>query len=76
MLNGINRKIFLVVGIFIFLSGAGMAKAANIGDIVNFNVDKNFDASGRTQIPATLVSIGNRAYFYVEKALVGFAGPV
>ena len=58
---------------FVFLAGvcmflfAGNARAANVGDIVNFNVDKGFDASGRTQVQATLVSISPRLYFYVEK---------
>lgn len=42
------------------------AKAANIGDIVNFNVDSTLDATGRTQVPATLVQIDPNLYFYVE----------
>lgn len=61
------KKLFLIAGIFLFLSGASFAKAANVGDIVNFNVDKSFDASGRTQIPATLVKISDKLYFYIEK---------
>jgi len=63
-----SAKILIFVVItFLFLAGANAAKAANVGDIVNFNVDKSFDASGRTQIPATLIKIGTKLYFYIEK---------
>jgi len=66
-----RRKLFITIGIFIFLLGffglAGVVRAASLGDVVNFNVDKGFDASGRTQISSTLVKIGTRLYFYVEK---------
>ncbi len=60
-------KLFLVAGVFFFLSGVNVAKAVNTGDVVNFNVDKSFDASSRTQISATLVKVGAKLYFYVEK---------
>ncbi|MGA2417786.1 MAG: peptidoglycan-binding domain-containing protein [Candidatus Staskawiczbacteria bacterium] len=60
------RKIIFIAGLFLFLT-AGTVHAANVGDVVNFNVDKNFDASGRTQIPATLIKISSKLYFYVEK---------
>jgi len=40
--------------------------AATVGDQVVFNVDKSFDAQGRTQLTATLRIVGARAYFYVE----------
>ncbi|MGD0576736.1 MAG: peptidoglycan-binding domain-containing protein [Candidatus Staskawiczbacteria bacterium] len=60
------KKLIFVAAIFLFLS-AGSAHAANVGDIVNFNVDKSFDANGRTQMPATLIKIGSKLYFYVEK---------
>jgi peptidoglycan hydrolase-like protein with peptidoglycan-binding domain len=61
------KKLLVVVGFFFFLSGVGFAKAASVGDIVNFNVDKGFDATSRTQIQSTLVKIGAKLYFYVEK---------
>jgi hypothetical protein len=63
------KKIIFVIGVLLFFSGAGTVKAANIGDIVNFNVDKSFDASSRTQLPATLVKIESKLYFYIEKPL-------
>jgi len=66
-----HKKLFLITGTLIFLvfllGASNSAYAANVGDIVNFNVDKGFDASGRTQLPSTLVKIGARLYFYVEK---------
>jgi hypothetical protein len=60
------KKIIFVVIIF-FLAGINTAKAANVGDIVNFDVDKGFDASGRTRISSTLVKTGAKLYFYIEK---------
>jgi len=66
--RGTYKKSFILVAIFLFLAGANIAKAANVGDIVNFNVDKSFDASGRTQIPATLVKVSSKLYFYIEKS--------
>ncbi|MCX6722143.1 MAG: peptidoglycan-binding domain-containing protein [Candidatus Staskawiczbacteria bacterium] len=69
----VGRKIFYIFIGIAFFTGAflGLAdnvKAANIGDIVNFNVDKSFDATGRTQVPATLVQINSKLYFYIEKS--------
>ena len=52
------------VGVFLFF-GCN-ASAANVGDVANFNVDKNFDASGSTQLSATLVRVENNLYFYVD----------
>ncbi len=60
-------KKIIFVAIFLLLSGANIAKAANVGDIVNFNVDKGFDAGSKTQITSTLVKTGAKLYFYVEK---------
>jgi len=60
------QKIVLAVGIFLFLFAFNV-KAANVGDIVNFNVDKGFDISSRTQAPASLVKITDKLYFYIEK---------
>jgi peptidoglycan hydrolase-like protein with peptidoglycan-binding domain len=62
----LNYKIVFVVGVLLF-SVAGNAFAASVGDVVNFNVDKGFDVSGRTQISASLVKVSPMLYFYVEK---------
>ena len=59
------KNIILAVGIFLFFA-AGRVCAANTGDVVNFDVDKGFDATGRTQLQATLVKVSDRLYFYVE----------
>jgi len=61
-----QKIIFAVIGL-VFLSLAGNTKAANVGDIVNFNVDKGFDASGRTQVSSILVKTETNLYFYVDK---------
>jgi len=60
-------KLIIPIAVFLFSSSAGTAEAVNFGDIVNFNVDKDFDASTRTQISATLVKTTDNLYFYVEK---------
>lgn len=36
-------------------------------EILNFNVDKDFDASGRNQLTAVLVKTTDSLYFYIEK---------
>ena len=69
----IKKIAFAVCAVFILFYSAAIflapnAKAANVGDIVNFNVDKSFDASGRTQISSSLVKISSKLYFYIEKA--------
>jgi len=64
-------KLFIVIGTILFFGApfgsADIVKAASVGDIVNFNVDKGFDASGRTQISAALLQIDPKLNFYVEK---------
>jgi len=62
------KKVFIIAAIFLFLSGGNIAKAANVGDIANFNVDKGFDANGRTKISAVLIKVSTKLYFYVEKS--------
>lgn len=64
----ISQKIIFVAIGLVFLFLAANAKAANVGDIVNFNVDKSFDATGRTQMTSTLVKINSKLYFYFEKS--------
>ncbi|MCX6723653.1 MAG: hypothetical protein NT155_00570 [Candidatus Staskawiczbacteria bacterium] len=61
-----NYKIIFGICAGLFLL-AGNVLAANYGDVANFNVDKNFDASARTQISATLVKTANNIYFYIDK---------
>lgn len=59
------KKLILIVGILLFLA-AGNIKAANVGDVVNLNVDKNFDTRGKNQVSATLIKTSSQLYFYVE----------
>jgi len=60
-----SKKLIFIAGFFLFFVALN-AHAANVGDVVNFTVDKGFDASGRTQAMATLVSASNKLYFYVD----------
>jgi len=63
------KKVFFLSVFFLFLvAGAQIAKAANVSDLVTFYVDKNFDATARSQVTATLIKTTNRLYFYVEKS--------
>ena len=62
------KKIFIIFGLFFFLTGANTVKADNVGDVVNFNVDKGFDASSRIKVSAVLVKTTPKLYFYVESS--------
>ena len=42
-------------------------KAASLNDVINFNIDKDHDASARTEVGAVLVKISPKLYFFVEK---------
>jgi len=61
-------KIIFTAAFFCVLFIAPEAEAISSGSNVIFNVDKNFDASSRTQITSTLVKITNNLYFYIEKS--------
>lgn len=56
--------LFLFVALFGF---PFLANAMPIGEVVDFNIDKNFDATSRNKITAKLVKTSNSFYFYVEK---------
>lgn len=60
-------KKIIFVAIFSILFVAQGANAVGFGDNINFNVDKDFDASARTQITATLVKTTQKLNFYIEK---------
>lgn len=61
------KRAFLAFGIAISLFFAFGASAANVGDAVDFNVDKNFDVLGRIKAQTTLIKITDKLYFYVER---------
>ncbi len=63
--RGLIPFIFLAImmaGFFI----APNVKAANVGDVVTFNVDPHYDASGNSQVKSTLVKTTFGLYFYVQ----------
>lgn len=62
-----SKKIVFLATVFLSLFLFSGVKADSIYDIVNFKVDKKFDATGRSQISATLVKIAPNLYFYIEK---------
>ncbi len=61
------KRAFLAFGIAASLFFALGAQAANVGDAVDFNVDKDFDVLGRIRAQATLIKITDKLYFYVER---------
>ncbi len=63
-----NYKIIFFIGLLCAILFAPKVKAANFGEVVNFNIDKNFDASDRTQTTAVLIKTASDLYFYVEKS--------
>src|SRR5687768_10793404 len=67
-MNQKGKKFFLLLSLSSALFFASHVSAANIGDTVTFNVNTNFDASGRSQISAELIKISSQLYFYVEKS--------
>ena len=60
-------KTIFITAVICFLFVANKAGAVNFRDTMDFNVDKNFDASARTQITATLIKTTPKLYFYIEK---------
>ncbi len=61
------KKIIFLAGVLLFLA-VGNARAANVGEVVNFNVDKSFDINSRTKLSATLIKTSDKLYFYVDKS--------
>ncbi len=67
ILHNYNKIIFTAIfAIMICFFSVRNVTAANVGDYVNFNVDQNYDATGRTQVPATLIKTTSSLYFYIE----------
>lgn len=61
-----SKKIFFIAVVFFTLLFSGEATATN-GNAIDFNIDKNFDISARSQISTVLVKTTTNLYFYVEK---------
>jgi len=57
---------FMAAGFFIFSGAGNLALAAVVGEQINFFVDSAYDSTSREQVSATLRTIGQRGYFYVE----------
>src|SRR3989344_6124652 len=61
------NKVFFIASMSLVLFSALNIKAASVGEIVNFTIEKNFDSSARSQVQAVLVKTTPNLYFYVEK---------
>lgn len=68
MRNGTNSWLKKVIGgaAFLFFLQAGCAQAFSLGETRTFSVDPSYDFASRTQIGASLLQIGDKAFFYVE----------
>lgn len=60
-------KIVFLFFAFAVLLSAKPALAQNSSEVLNFYVDKNFDAESRNQIQAVMIKTTPKLYFYVEK---------
>jgi len=49
------------------LSTGHLTYAASVGDIATFNIDKNFDPQGRSQLQAQLLKVSDTLYIYADK---------
>ncbi len=56
----------IIIFILLFVLGARI-EAASLNEIVNFNIDKDYDISGRDSLKTILVKISPKLYFYIEK---------
>src|SRR3989338_3160746 len=57
----------LFIGVLSICFLASNVKAANVGDVINFNVDENYDVSARLQVQAILIKNTSNLSFYIEK---------
>lgn len=61
--------IFLSLAIiFSCFFGTPVASASSLGDVIQFNVNKNFDVVGSDSVPAVLVKSTPNLHFFVEKS--------
>lgn len=61
------KTLFLAASLCLLLSYGFHAKAADVGDVVNFNVDAAFEKNENEQVKAVLVKISPSLYFYLDK---------
>jgi len=64
----LSRLLFSILSISIIASCCFATTAVAIGEQILLNVDKNYDATGRDQVQATLVRTGQNLNFYVDTA--------
>src|SRR3989344_5603779 len=63
-----HKKILFLAIIFIAVFCAPGAKAVNVGDYVNFNVEEKFEKNENPQVQALLVKTTAKLHFYLEKS--------
>ena len=63
-MNLIYKNIILAAAILVSVLVTPEAKAFTVGEAVNFNVDKDFDASARSQVSAGFVETFFQLFFF------------
>jgi len=61
------QKIIFFALLFCLAVSPLYTKAVSVGETTNFYVDKNFDATSRSNLTAKLIKTNSNFYFYVEK---------
>ncbi|MBI2053782.1 MAG: hypothetical protein HYT36_00385 [Candidatus Staskawiczbacteria bacterium] len=60
-------KIIFICSAFFVLFFANLALAQTSSEVLNFYIDRDFDAISRTQVQAVMVKTTQKLYFYIEK---------
>lgn len=62
------KKIVVFGAIILFLSIGAKTQAANLGEILIFNIDSGYDILARKEVTAVLIKSTQKLYLYVEKS--------
>ncbi len=62
-------SILFLFGFMAMVTPSHAVYADTVGERHTFFVDRNFDALGRTAVPATLVAVGQHGYIYIEDSV-------
>ncbi|MFH1451191.1 MAG: peptidoglycan-binding domain-containing protein [bacterium] len=61
------KKSVLIFALIIVFGFGNSVFAATVGENVKFNVDPNYDISGRKELSATLIKVSSRIQFFIDK---------
>ena len=61
------KRIIFIFSLVILLTIGCRAEASEVGDVLDFNVDPNYDMSARAEIETTLIKTSSKLYFFIDK---------